>query len=66
MSNTAQTIIVIVIVTVATVLAGWRIVRNLRNKGGCGCNCSGCPYGGNKCHCSENTPTLPDVDPGEL
>ena len=56
-----QTLIVILLVTVAVFFAVRRLVRTLRNKDkGCCGSCEGCPLkGGGECHC---VPRLPDIE----
>ncbi len=50
-----QTVIVILIVSVAVGWAVYRLVRTLRGRGGCSCGCSGCPASkdGGTCHCAD-------------
>ena len=61
-----QTVIVILVVAAAVFFAVRRLVRTLRNKGGCACGCTECPHGGGKCHCADSGPKLPEIDPDAL
>ena len=57
-----QTVIALVIVAAAVVMAVVRIVRTMRGKGGCGCGCDHCPEsGGRECHCHDAEHKLPDI-----
>ncbi len=56
----AQTIIVVLILAVTVAFAVRWLVRTVKGKGGC--NCSGCPYAGDKeCHCKDGRCELPDI-----
>ena len=50
-----QMVIVILILAVTGVFAVRWIVRMVKGKSGCGCQCQGCPHTGGKgeCHCAE-------------
>ena len=52
-----QTIIVAVMITLAIILTVRRLLRSLRGKGDCGCDCDHCPYSGGECHCDGKKPS---------
>ncbi|MBR3724901.1 MAG: FeoB-associated Cys-rich membrane protein [Bacteroidales bacterium] len=58
--NMVQTIITLLIVAAAVLLAARRLIRTLRSKNSCSCNCSQCPIKKGECHCP-NSKTLPDI-----